>query len=247
MKRDEGASVGIGTLITFIAIVLVSMIVCSTIIITMEKAFKNQTNTAEATEQNGKIIIDSIFIYRFQPCWVDEFVTTDPDCSDAPVGNQRPWGHHQLLMNFHLAPGSTSIEVTNANYVVRCENEGVTDLDGDGINDGREVTTPRFSSSFSGSATAQPRAQGAPNTAFESGFVTKLNDDIRLNLLEQDQSYKIKLELFDNMNNNGNDEERNGCRISTEYDTTLLITLGGGSATEYTLHFRSYEVGQLVI
>ena len=49
------------------------------------------------------------------------------------------------------------------------------------------------------------------------------------------------------MNNNGLGEERNGCRISTDYDTTLLITLGGGSATEYTLHFRSYEVGQLVI
>ena len=64
MKRDEGASVGIGTLITFIAIVLVSMIVCSTIIITMEKAFKNQTNTAEATEQNGKIIVDGYDINK---------------------------------------------------------------------------------------------------------------------------------------------------------------------------------------
>jgi len=247
MKRDSNASVGIGTLITFIAIVLVSMIVCTTIILTMEKAFKNQTNTAELTEENGKIMIDSIFIFRFQPCWVDEFVTTDPDCSDAPVGNQRPWGHHQLLMNFHLAPGSTPIQVTNANYIVRCMDEGITDLDNDGVNDGRQVTTPRFSSSFSGSATAQPRAHGAPDTAFENGFVTKLDEEMRISLLEQDQSYKIKLELFDNMNNNGNDEERNGCRISTDYDTTLLITLGGGHSTEFNLHFRSYEIGQLVI
>ncbi len=247
MKRDEDASVGIGTLITFIAIVLVSMIVCSTIIMTMEKAFKNQTNTAETTEQNGKIIVDSIFIYRFQPCWVTDFVSTEPDCSDAPGGNQRPWGHHQLLMNFHLAPGSTPIEVTNANYVVRCENEGVTDLNENGINDGRQVETPMFASSFDGSATSQVRASGAPNNAFENGFVTKLDEEIRVSLLDQDQSYKIKLELFDNLNSNANDAPREGCRISTYYDTTLLITLGGGFTTEYTLHFRSYEIGQLVI
>ena len=246
MKRDEDASVGIGTLITFIAIVLVSMIVSSTIIMTMEKAFKNQTNTAETTEQNGKIIVDSIFIYRFQPCWVTDFVSTEPDCSDAPGGNQRPWGHHQLLMNFHLGPGSTPIEVTNANYVVRCIDEGITDLNENGINDGRQVETPMFASSFDGSATTQRRASGSPDTAFENGFVTKLDEEIRVSLLEQDQSYKIKLELFDNLNSNAGTGYL-GCRISTNYDTTLLITLGGGFTTEYTLHFRSYEVGQLVI
>jgi hypothetical protein len=53
--------------------------------------------------------------------------------------------------------------------------------------------------------------------------------------------------MFDHLGNNGVDEERNGCRITEDYDTTLLITLGGGSATEFTLHFRSLDPGQLVL
>ena len=252
MRRDNYASIGIGAMITFIALILVSALISMSLILTLEKAFKNQSHTAEANEERGKIIIDSIFIYRFQPCWIDEIVTSDPDCSDAPVGKQRPWGHHQLLMNFHLAPGSTNIPIENANYIVRCINEGVTDLDNDGWlggNDQREVTSPVFSSSFEGSALdpTHQRAIGAPNTAFELGFPTKQDETLRIPILEYGQSYKIKLELFDNMNNNGDNDERYGCRISEDYDTTLLITLGGGSATEFNLHFRSLEVGQLVL
>lgn len=250
MRRNNHASVGIGTMITFIALILVSALVSMTLIITLEKAFKDQSHSAEASEDRGKIIIDSLFIYRFQPCWIDEFVSIDPDCSDAPVGKQRPWGHHQLLMNFHLAPGSTDISVGNAHYIVRCINEGITDLDNDGWqggNDHRGVTKALFSSSFEGSATAQQTATGAPTTPFELGFVTKQDDTLRIPILEYGQSYKLKLELFDNMNNNGNNEERYGCRISEDYDTTLLITLGGGSPTEFTLNFRSLEPGQLVI
>ena len=257
MKRDEGASVGIGTLITFIAIVLVSMIVCSTIIITMEKAFKNQSNTAEATEQNGKIIVDSIFIYRFQPCWFDDNPTTDPDCSDAPLGSRAPWGHHQLLMNFHLAPGSTPIEVTNAYYIVRCENEGVTDLDNDGFmggNDRRSVANPVFSSSFDGSATTNQNAFGVsqPVNDFERGWPTKMDENIRVNTLIYGESYKIKLEMYDNKNTGpGSGADSNlddeGCRISEDYKSTLLITLGGGSTSEFILNFRSLESGDLVL
>ena len=41
MRRDDNASVGIGTLITFISIILVSMIICSTIIITYENTPDN--------------------------------------------------------------------------------------------------------------------------------------------------------------------------------------------------------------
>ena len=93
MKRDEGASVGIGTLITFIAIILVSMVICTSIIITYEKMYKNQSNNAnKETEEYGKIVIENIFTYVHEPCW--QSVSTDPECNF-------PGGHHQLLMFFH--------------------------------------------------------------------------------------------------------------------------------------------------
>ena len=237
-------------MITFIALILVSALISMTLIITLEKAFKNQSHTAEASEDRGKIIIDSLFIYRFQPCWQTDFVPTsyDPDCSTAPVGNHRPWGHHQLLMNFHLAPGSTNIPISNANYIMRCIDEGITDLDNDGINDERQVTSNLLLSSFEGSSISSPRAQGvATGSALEDGYPTRADENLRINTLVYGESYKIKLEMFDHLGNNGVDEERNGCRITEDYDTTLLITLGGGSATEFTLHFRSLDPGQLVL
>ncbi len=249
MRRDNHASIGIGTMITFIAIILISALISMTLVITLEKAFKDQAHAADATDERGKIVVDSIYVYRFQPCWITEYVPEvyDPDCSTAPVGFHRPWGHHQLLMNFHLAPGSTDISITNANYIIRCIDEGVTDLDNDGTTDHRHVTNPLLSSSFSGSSTTQVRATGATSSAFEDGFPTRADENLRINTLTYGESYKIKLEMFDNLGNNGINEDRNGCRISEDYDSTLLITLGGGSATEFTLHFRSLEEGQLVL
>ena len=38
-----------------------------------------------------------------------------------------------------------------------------------------------------------------------------------------------------------------GCRISEDYKSTLLITLGGGSTSEFILNFRSLESGDLVL
>ena len=251
MRRNNHASIGIGTMITFIAIILVSALVSMTIIVTLEKAFKEQSHAAEASEEKGKIIVDSIYIYRFQPCWVTDYVPEvyDPDCSTAPAGRQAPWGYHQLLMNFHLAPGSTDISITNANYIIRCIDEGVTDLDNDGFNGGddrRIVQDPILASSFSGSSLTTQLAVGANDNAFERGFPSRLDENLRINTLTYGEAYKIKLDMFDHKNTVAV-EDNIGCRISEDYDSKLLITLGGGSATEFTLHFRSLEAGQLVL
>jgi len=233
MRRDDNASVGIGTLITFISIILVSMIICSTIIITYEKMFKNQVNNAnKETEQYGKIVVESIFTYLHEPCW--QSTSTDPDCNF-------PWGHHQLLMFFHLGPGSTQLSDTNIFYHVRCENDVGTKY---------EVLRPERGASFDDDNSFGSRRsanEGTNGDPIETGRVVLQSDySIAIDTLEVEQSYVIKLELYDNKNTGTSDDDL-GCRINPEIDTTLLITVGGGSPTEYKLKFRSYDVGELII
>ena len=233
MRRDNNASVGIGTLITFISIILVSMVICSTIIITYEKNFKSQANTADKeTTQHGKIVVENIFTYLHEPCWQSR--STNPDCL-------HPWGHHQLLMFFHLGPGSTKLSDTNIFYHVRCENDVGTKY---------EVLKPERGASFDDDGTWSSRragVEGIATTPIESGRVILQSDhSIAVDTLDVGTSYLIKLELYDNKNTATNTDDL-GCRITPEKDTTLLFVIAGGSPTEYKLNFRNYEVGELII
>ena len=233
MIRDNNASIGIGTLITFIAIVLVSMVVCSTIIITYEKTFKSQANSAdkEALEY-GKIVIESIFTYTHEPCW--QSTSTDPECNF-------PGGHHQLLMFFHLGPGSTQLSDTNIFYHVRCENE---------VGELHEVFKSERGASFDDdNAFGSRRAvnDGTRLTPLEMGRVVLQSDhSIAVDTLEIEKSYLLKIEMYDNQNTVTTDDDE-GCRITPDKQTTLLIVVGGGAPTEYKLNFRNYDVGELII
>ena len=232
MRRDNHASVGIGTMITFIAIILVSALISMTIVITLEKAFKNQSTTADAMEERGKIVVESIMTYLFEPCW--QSTMTDPDCNF-------PYGHHQLLLYFHLAPGSTQISDTNVHYMFRCINE-----EGGKYEVGNPVRSSDFNHDHAWGSRASVDA-GTTNTPIELGRVVLQSDhSVGVDVLEYGPSYLLKLEMYDNQNTATRFDDE-GCRISENYDTQLLFIVGGGSPTEFTLHFRSLEVGQLII
>lgn len=233
MRRHDEASVGIGSMITFITIILVSMIICTTIIISYEKMFKSQANTADReNQQHGKIVVESIFTYLHEPCW--QSTSTDPDCNF-------PQGHHQLLLFFHLGPGSTDLSDTNVFYHVRCENDVGTKY---------EVLRPERGASFDDDNAFGSRKSGNEGTngdPLENGRVVLQSDhSIPIDTLTISQSYLIKLELYDNQNTVTKDDDL-GCRINPNKQTTLLITVGGGLPTEYKLKFRNYEVGELII
>ena len=233
MRRDDEASVGIGSMITFISIILVSMVICTTIVITYEKMYQNQSNTAnKETEEYGKIVIESIFTYVHEPCW--QSVSTDPDCNF-------PGGHHQLLMFFHLGPGSSKISDTNIFYHIRCENE---------VGGLHEVLKPERGASFdhdNAFGSRQSVNEGTNGDNLELGRVVLQTDhSIGVDTLEIHTSYLLKIEMYDNQNTVTTDDDE-GCRITPDKDTTLLIVIGGGVPTEYKLHFRNYDVGELII
>ena len=236
---DESASIGMGAMITFITIMLISAIISSVLLIMVDKLFSENQNSSDEHQSGGKIIVDNILLYLYEPCWQWDGVPNNADCSDAPAGNQQPWGHHQLLMYFHLAPGSGTIPAENVHYLFHCKNEG-------GI---FEIGNSLRGSDFTDSGTFSSRhsaIKGLQNTALERGQVLLQEDRVTgVNDIKFGEKYVIMLAMYDNKNT-ATDSEHEGCRITPNYDTTLLLFIDGGGHTEILLKFPEYTPGSVL-
>ena len=225
--RESHASIGVGAMIIFISIILVTSIISALII---QTAYRLSSKPKEMVEDrsNSKIIIDTIFVYRFEPCW--QSLSTDPDCV-------HDWGHHQLAMQFQLA-GNEDIPDTSVSYFIACPET-------------EDVVSPFRGSTFDHS-TVSHRAFGAfvsgtRNLPFELGAAVYSDlifepdaSGARANILTPGVSYSIMIDMYDNKNNFGNDNE--GCRISLDYDVSLLIAIDGGHVTYDVINCQSYDM-----
>ncbi len=119
--------------------------------------------------------------------------------------------------------GEVSLPDSEVHYLIACPET-------------RTVMTPIRSESFSGSSTWDSRTstfEGYNGRPFNLGFTVTLDGfldaDSRVEVLKPGESYAIMIDMYDNKNNFGNENE--GCRISTDYDVELTIYVEGGMET----------------
>ena len=238
--EDESASIGMGAMITFISMMLISAIISSVLLVFLDKLFIENKNSADEHQGGGRILVDRIFFYLYEPCWQWDGVPNNADCSDAPAGRQKPWGHHQILMYFHLTPGSGTIPAENAHYLFHCKNEvgGIFEVD-------KSLRGSDFTESGTWSSMLS-RNEGRSTTPLERGQVLLQKDRVTgVNDMTFGEKYVIMLEMYDDQNTNI-DSDDEGCRITPNYDTTLLLFIDGGGYTEILLKFPEYTPGVLL-
>tara|TARA_B100000965_G_scaffold404706_1_gene436300 strand:+ start:3378 stop:4106 length:729 start_codon:yes stop_codon:yes gene_type:complete len=225
--NDESGSIGIGAMIVFIALILVAAI-ASTIIIRSVDNLSMQSSGLVDERMNSKISVESIQIFLYEPCWQSESVN-EGDCPGSP------WGHHELVM-FFTVEGGEDLKPSEVYYTVYCEED-------------RTVTTPMRSESFEGSSTWESttsRNEGWAGIPFNQGFVVFANSfldaDARSTTLEPGVQYALMLDLYDNKNNFGNENE--GCRISLDYDINLILYVEGGMETYALISCETTDRGE---
>ena len=223
----ERGSIGIGAMIVFIALILVAAI-ASTIIIRSVEELSVQSSGLIDDRMNSKISVEFIQIFLYEPCWQSD-TDAEEDCPGSP------WGHHELIMYFTV-DGDQDLKDSQVHYTVFCEET-------------RTVISPIRSESFAGSSTWDSRAStngGWPGIPFNRGFAVYadsfMDTDARATTLEPGVNYALMLDLYDNKNNFGNENE--GCRISLDYDINLVLYVEGGMETYVSISCGSTMIGE---
>lgn len=223
-------------MIFFIALVLVTAIASSALIMMFEKTFQNSANKTDEMNSSGnaKVTISNIYIFRYEPCW--QSTSTDPTCF---------WntGHHQLIITFSIVGSYAPIPDTDVHWWVLCSE---TD----------DVINPFESGTFDNHGGWMARGATMINVLdppLEVGQAVHFDNmkgnrasGAAANLLENGGSYAVMIDLYDNKNTaTGNDDT--GCRITSSYDTQLYIKVERGQLTQTELHFRSTAAGTWVL
>ena len=120
MNEDEvSASIGIGAMIVFIALILVAAVASAVIIQTGEKLQQNAQQTGDDTREEigGKVSIITV--------WVGDQTDCDGD-DDVPTGGAGA-GIDTLdkciTLVFELAAGSEPVDESNVIWTIICEND----------------------------------------------------------------------------------------------------------------------------
>lgn len=235
-KRDYIASVGIGSMISFIAMMLVAAIASTALIMMFEKTFQNSANKADKMNSSGnaKVTISNIFIYRYEPCW--QSTSTDPTC---PFN----WGHHQLIITFSIVGAYAPIPDTDIHWWVTCSET-------DDVVNPLETGTFDNHGGWAAKGATLINVLDPPLEVGQAVHLSNMKGDrasgAAANSLENGGSYGVMIDLYDNKNTaTGIDDT--GCRITTSYDTKLFIKVERGQLTQTELNFKSTEPATWVL
>ncbi len=218
---DQKASIGIGAMIVFIALILVAA-VASTIIISSVEDLSQTMEDTTSVRDYSKIKVDSVYTFLYEPCWQKDFTELSQCTSQWPPDR----GHHEMDMHFQLE-GDVTVPVSSVAYHISCPETSASIPMRKAIMGQSTGTWNSFTSGQKGYA-GSPFNQGSvvlPGQATDNGA-----DSIEI--LEPGKSYSVMLDLYDNKNSATQDDD-DGCSIPVDFRMNLVITIDGGMDSYY--------------
>lgn len=118
--NNNGAAIGIGAMIVFIALILVAAVASAVIIQTAEKLQQNAQQTGEDTREEigGKVTILAVY--------TDDDADGSATDGDGDTVNTNDDG---LIIIFELAPGSEIVAEGDVHFQILCDNGGLNQVD----------------------------------------------------------------------------------------------------------------------
>lgn len=231
MGRDFG-SIGIGAMIVFIALILVAAI-ASTIIISSVEDLSDKSEQSNDDRQFSKVEISDILLFNYEPCWVDSHT----DAETCPVGNPRDRGHYELAMYFSIS-GDVELQASEIHYQISCR-ETLPTLN-------FPFRTVTFGTPSTWDSTTSTEG-GYPSAPFNRQAVVLPGEEFdnfanSIDTLEAGVSYAVMIDLFDNQNTAGTDDDE-GCRITTDFTIELTIMVEGGYDTFAIIDCENFQLG----
>lgn len=231
MGRDFG-SIGIGAMIVFIALILVAAI-ASTIIISSVEDLSDKSEQSNDDRQFSKVEISDILLFNYEPCWVDSHT----DAETCPVGNPRDRGHYELAMYFSIS-GDVELQASEIHYQISCR-ETLPTLN-------FPFRTVTFGTPSTWDSTTSTEG-GYPSAPFNRQAVVLPGEEFdnfanSIDTLEAGVSYAVMIDLFDNQNTAGRDDDE-GCRITTDFPIELTIMVEGGYDTFAIIDCENFQLG----
>ena len=231
MGRDF-ASIGIGAMIVFIALILVAAI-ASTIIISSVEDLSDKSEQSNDDRQFSKVEISDILLFNYEPCWVDSHT----DAETCPVGNPRDRGHYELAMYFSIS-GDVELQASEIHYQISCRETLPT------LNFPFRTVTFGTPSTWDSTTSSEG---GYPSAPFNRQAVVLPGEEYdnfanSIDTLEAGVSYAVMIDLFDNQNTAGGDDDE-GCRITTDFTIELMIMVEGGYDTFAIIDCENFQLG----
>ena len=218
----ESASIGIGAMIVFIALILVAA-VASTIIIKSVEELSQTVEDSLGERDYSKIEARSVYVFLHEPCW--QSLTSEE--SDCP--SNQAYGHHEMEMHFQLE-GDVAIPASSIFYHISCpEPRSSVPTRISGFDEDNSRTWDSRHSSADGWSSA-PFNQGGVVLPGES----MRTDVVAIDTLQPETTYAVMLDLYDNKNTLTNADDE-GCVIPVDYRMRLVISIEGGMESYYVI------------
>ncbi len=240
-ESDDLASIGIGAMIVFIALILVAAVASAVIIQTGEKLQQNAQQTGSDTQEEigGKISIITV--------WVGEQSDCDSDASltDACI-----------TLVYELAAGSEPMDEVDVVWSITCVSNGGTTMDqiwgsfdgditgaapGDDVNGDGTVDTTRMNLD---TVHVDGALKCVDTTADGDCYdATDLHDD---DTLQPGQVYMINLKTSSDVNDEIS-QNQGECNPVINEQHELTLSVAGGGTTIEILSYTSVTEGQSVV
>ena len=256
-ERDDLASIGIGAMIVFIALILVAAVASAVIIQTGEKLQQNAQQTGSDTQEEigGKISIITV--------WVGD--QNDCDGDDDSAGNSNDLLDKCITLVYELAAGSEPMNEGDVIWTITCDDGTGTMASVWGTFDGDVVGTAAASVNEFGDGTVDTTAMNLDTLHVDgsvkcidgdgdgncNGLVAtgdRLDDDI----LEPGQVYMISLktEPDSEAGNAARDapaQQQGECSPNLNEQHELTLSVAGGGVTTEILSYTSVTEGQSIV
>ena len=219
MNEDEvSASIGIGAMIVFIALILVAAVASAVIIQTGEKLQQNAQQTGDDTREEigGKVSIITV--------WVGD--QTDCDGDDDGTGGAGAGADFLdkcITLVFELAAGSEPVDESNVIWTIICENnaqDGMNTIYGD-FNTANDNTESAGSDTLNVDGSAKGDTTLSPGEVYMIDLKTETDDD----------DAPVSTE----------------CAPVIGEEHTMIISVEGGGTTYETLTYNSVTEGDSIV